>query len=289
MKRRLTTCDWHAWLGPDARRREWMGWAGAAISVAAMLAATTAIALQLENREGLKDAAEDAILLDLEASAPAPPALAMSAPAPDVPQVDASEAPELIEEDPTPPEPVAEEEPLPEPEDVAELLEPEPDEIALPDAPPPPPPKVKPRERPERVVERVVEREEPRREPRREAAAPPPQQRQQAAPSQAQGTAQNAVSAGQLQNLEQQWGGAIRNRVERRKRASREVGAVSVRITVTRNGELAGASVQRSSGNPTLDQLAIRTVQSAGRFPAAPDALTKATYSFTLPLEFQRR
>ncbi|MDH2326776.1 TonB family protein [Cereibacter sp. SYSU M97828] len=285
MKRRLNTCDWHAWLGPDARRREWLGWTGAAISVAAMLAATTALALQLENREGLKDASEEAILLDLEAPAPAPPALAMSAPAPDVPQVDAPEAPELIEEDPTPPEPVAEEEPLPEPEEVAELPEPEPDEIALPDAPPPPPPKVKPRERPERVVER----EEPRREPVREAAAPPPQQRQQAAPSQSQGTAQNAVSAGQLRNLEMQWGGAIRSRVERQLRSSRETGAVNVSVVVTRGGDLVSAAIQRSSGIQTLDQQALRAVQRVGRFPAAPDALTKPSYTFTLQLQFTTR
>lgn len=281
MKRRLHTCDWQAWLGPGQHRREWLGWTGASVTVAAMLAATTALALQLDAREGLKDASEEAILLDLEPPAPAPPALAMSTPAPDVPQIDAPEAPELIEEETPPPEPVAEEEPLPEPEQVADLPPPEPDEVALPDAPPPPPPKVTPRERPERPVER-------REEPRREAAAPPPQQQRQAAPSQAQGQAQNAVSAGQIQDLRTQWGGAIRARVERNMRSSRERGVVTLRVTVRRDGALAGASVISSSGSATLDEQAMRAVQRSS-FPAAPAALTDASYSFSLPLEMRGR
>lgn len=279
----LANPDWQASLGAAARRRERLGWVGAAASVAAMLAATTALAMQLEEREGLKEATEEAVLIDMAPPAAAPPALAMSAPAPDVPEIEAPEAPELVEEPPEPPEPVAEEEPLPEPEEIAELPEPTPDEIALPDTPPPPPPPaVKPRERPERT--------EPRREPVREAAAPPPQQqRQAAAPTQSQGTAANPVSAGQIQNLRAQWGGAIRSRIERRMRSSRQNGTVSVRIVVTRQGALAGVSVLRSSGNPELDQLALSAVQSAGSFPSAPAALTDASYSFNLPLEFTRR
>lgn len=288
MKRRIQTYDWQAWLGPKAHRREWLGWGGAALSVVAMLAATTAIAMQLERNEGLKDATENAVLLDLELPAPAPPALALSTPAPEVPQMDAPEADEPMEDTPEPPpEPVAEETPLPEPEEIAELPEPpKPDEVALPDAPPPPPPTMKPRERPERVVER----EEPRREPEREAAAPPPQQRRQAAaPSQAQGTAQAPISAGQIQNLRAQWGGAIRTRIERRMRASRSTGTVTLNVQIARDGTLIGVALAKSSGDGALDSNAVRAAQSQGRFPAAPTGLTEASYTFTLPLVFKVR
>lgn len=284
MKRRLLhTCDWQASRTRADRHRDWLGWTSAATSVAAMLVATTAIAMQLETNEGLKDATEDAIMIDMAPPAPSPPALAMSAASPDIPETEAPEAPELVEEmTEPPPEPMAEEEPLPEMEEIAEIPEVTPDEIALPDAPPPPPPTVKPRERPERTVEREPE---PRREPRREAAAPAPSQQRQAAPSQAQGTSQQVVSAGQLQRLEVTWGNQIRSRIERRIRGGRDRGTVVVKLVVANSGGLISAGVAQSSGNPDLDSRVIQAVQSAARsFPAAPAGLTDASKTFTLPM-----
>ncbi|WP_258028265.1 TonB family protein [Cereibacter sphaeroides] len=38
-------------------------------------------------------------------------------------------------------------------------------------------------------------------------------------------------------------------------------------LTVSQGGALGGASVVRSSGNPRIDQLALRAVQSAGPVP----------------------
>lgn len=283
MRTRVHTYDFHAWLGPAVARREWMGWLGATVTVAAALAATTAIAMTLERNEGLKDASEQVVLLDMEA--PAPSALAVSESAPDIPDLEAPEAPDLVEETTEPPpEPIAEDTPIPEPEEIAELPEPTVDEVALPDAPPPPPPTVTPRQRPERPVER----QERPREPVRQAAAPAPsQQRQAAAPSQSQGQAQNAAAAGQIENLRQQWGGSIRARISRNMSTGRDKGEVRLRIVVSRDGALVSAQIARSSGNASLDQDALRAAQRNRRLPAAPPALTDPTYSFTLPLVYE--
>lgn len=281
MKRlQLPTCDWQASLSRGHRHRERLGWIGAAAAVAGMTAATAALAMQLDQNNG-QDVQEEAILINME---PPAPALAMSAPAPDVPQTEAPTDPEMVEDTPEPPpEPIAEDEPLPEPEEIAELPDPVTDEVALPDAPPPPPPRVKPRERPERVVE-----EKPREEPRRERRAPPPSQASAAAAPQATGTSQSAISAGQAQQLEIRWGSQIRARIERRIRSSRERGTVTVRIVVTPAGQLAAVGIAGSSGNPALDQRAVQTVQSAASgFPSAPAGLTNPSYTFTLPVTFK--
>jgi protein TonB len=43
----------------------------------------------------------------------------------------------------------------------------------------------------------------------------------------------------------------------------------------------------RSSGVSAFDDEALRAVRNAGRFPAAPQGLTDASYSFTLALTFR--
>jgi len=57
---------------------------------------------------------------------------------------------------------------------------------------------------------------------------------------------------------------------------------------VTRGGGLAGIRVSRSSGNATLDQAAVAAARRAGSFPAAPNGLTDARYSFAIPITFNR-
>ncbi len=101
-----------------------------------------------------------------------------------------------------------------------------------------------------------------------------------------------SLSAGQIQSLTAQWGAKLRRKVERRKRypsaARGASGTVLVRLTVGRDGSLRGVALARSSGNAALDQAAVRAVQSAGRFPSAPNGLSKASYRFTLPMQFNR-
>ncbi|WP_435165699.1 TonB family protein [Falsirhodobacter sp. 1013] len=268
--------DWLSQMTRAEQRRERLGWVGAAAAVAVAVAATTAIAMH-SDREGQRD--EDAILINLEPPAAAPPAQAVSAPAPEVPQTEAPEAPELIEEAAPPPEPLAEDIPLPEPEPLEELPPPKPDEIALPDAPPPPPPKVRPVERPERP-ERVV-----REEPKRERAAPPPQNAAPAAPSRTQGQAQRQISAGAAQDLRRQWGAQISSRIERRLRGGRGKGIATLQLTVTSSGQLLGVSLLSSSGDPALDQRIMQATRSAASsFPSAPAGLTESRYSFEIPM-----
>ena len=89
-------------------------------------------------------------------------------------------------------------------------------------------------------------------------------------------------------SLQKVWGAKIRNRVERAKRhpGGRRAGRVTVALSVTRGGKLAGVSVRQSSGNAALDKAAVSAVRRAGRFPKAPDGLTKAAYRFTITMAF---
>ena len=97
------------------------------------------------------------------------------------------------------------------------------------------------------------------------------------------------LSPGQRQNLARQYGARIRATLERRKRypsaARGASGTVTLRIVVSRTGQLLGASIVSSSGNPALDQAAVRAVRGAS-FPAAPGQLRDSQYSYTLPMNF---
>jgi len=105
--------------------------------------------------------------------------------------------------------------------------------------------------------------------------------------------AQSATaSPARARSLIAEWGGTIRARIERAKRppsgAGRGRGVTTVRLTVTRAGQLASASVARSSGNPALDQAALSAVRRAGRFPPAPAGLSDPTYRFAVEIQFAR-
>lgn len=84
-----------------------------------------------------------------------------------------------------------------------------------------------------------------------------------------------------------EWAAGILRRIERSRPRVSEIGAVVLRMTVSRNGTLVALGISRSSGNATVDQAAIQAVQRAGRFPAAPAALTEPSYAFSLPIRFQ--
>ncbi len=105
------------------------------------------------------------------------------------------------------------------------------------------------------------------------------------------GTAKT-LSKAAAADLKASWGATIRARVERRKSypaaAEGATGKVTVRLTVRRDGALSGVTVAKSSGNAALDAAAVRAVKAAATFPAAPDGLTDARYSFTLPMSFAR-
>lgn len=100
------------------------------------------------------------------------------------------------------------------------------------------------------------------------------------------------ASAGKAKNALSQWGAAIRSKIDRRKSypsaAGGASGTVRLALTVSRSGALLGATVAGSSGVAALDKAALAAVRKAGKFPSAPQALDKASYSFTLALRFQR-
>lgn len=86
------------------------------------------------------------------------------------------------------------------------------------------------------------------------------------------------------------WGAKIQRKVHRRVLTPRGVagsGTVRIALTVGRDGALHGVRVTRSSGIAAFDRAAVDAVRRAGRFPAAPDGLTRARYDFALALNFR--
>lgn len=107
------------------------------------------------------------------------------------------------------------------------------------------------------------------------------------------GTSEAAtLSKATVNDLRASWGAGIRMRIERRKvypsAARNASGTVTVRLTVSRAGQLLGVSLAKSSGNAALDQAAIKAVNAARKFKAAPKGLTDSQYSFSLPMRFSR-
>jgi protein TonB len=166
--------------------------------------------------------------------------------------------------------------------------------------PPPPPPPVtalaaaqspRPAQRPERPAEQgarpaTTEPAPPRQpQPARQAAGAGGGATQGASP--APSAAAPAISAATRQSLMGQWGAQIMARIERARPRVGARGQVVLALAITRDGQLAGLSVSRSSGDPALDAAALSAVQRAGRFPAAPAGLTDARYSFSLPIRFR--
>lgn len=64
-------------------------------------------------------------------------------------------------------------------------------------------------------------------------------------------------------------------------------GTAVVSFGVTTSGGLAYASVARTSGNSTLDQMAVSAVRGAAPFPTPPAGATSAQLRFTIPFHFQ--
>jgi protein TonB len=63
-------------------------------------------------------------------------------------------------------------------------------------------------------------------------------------------------------------------------------GEVVVRFTVLANGQVAGVSIGRSSGNAAVDQAGLATVSRAAPFPPIPPQANRANWTFDVPLAF---
>lgn len=149
--------------------------------------------------------------------------------------------------------------------------------------PKPEAPPQKPRETPAPQVERSVAGGETSSQKTRAAGSGGGPQAGNAG-AQANATLSSSAVQSRLSN----WGGAIRSRIERRKRAPRGAGegTVVLSVSIARSGALVGVRVAASSGNGALDAAAVDAVRRAGSFPPAPDGLNDPQYSFRLPIRF---
>lgn len=255
-----------------------------------------------------------------ETVAEAPPEPVTETKPPDA--VAEAKPPETVME--APPEPVAEARP---PETVAEAppeavqaVEPPQEQVitstseAAPAAVPPPPavvarpveepkpPLVKPPPKPkpvEKPVPKPVEAKKPPppkpvREVRREtpkpaaerATEPQRQRRSTAYASRQSATGSAAAPAAADPGAMRIWGQQIQSAIRGRVRnPGGGGGTVTIRFTVARSGRVLGASLIGSSGNGSLDAAALAA--ASGSLPAAPDGVTVAQQSFSVPLRFQ--
>jgi protein TonB len=62
-------------------------------------------------------------------------------------------------------------------------------------------------------------------------------------------------------------------------------GSVVLRLVIARNGDLIGADIARSSGNPALDQLMKTAALAASPYPPVPDDLPGAYFSWDAPIK----
>lgn len=98
-------------------------------------------------------------------------------------------------------------------------------------------------------------------------------------------------STASAQVLKAKWGTAIYTKVQRNMRFPRSLnagGTAKLALQVARNGTLQELKLIRSSGNNAVDAAALRAVQRAGRFAAAPKGLDADAYGFSLSLTFKR-
>lgn len=95
-----------------------------------------------------------------------------------------------------------------------------------------------------------------------------------------------SLSKAARQSLLAEWGGKIRNRIDRAKPRGAGRGSVIVVLSVGRDGALQSVGIATSSGQAALDQQAVKAIRSAGRLPAAPAALDADSYTFRLPIRF---
>lgn len=254
-----------------------MGLRGDLVPDAVALVVTTAafaLALPLMSAEVKeKPPTPETVEIALADLLPEPPAPAQAASLPP------SEP--LSPEPPPPPEPPAE--PPPPPEAALDPVLP---------PPPPPPPKPAPRPKPVSPPQQVFWHDPPKPAPPAPSAAPPA-----AAPTQTAALpvpmpppappASAGIEAGFIGQLHTYLNSIKRYPNSKEARLLRPVGAVEVRFTLTRAGDVTDVVVVHGSGSSILDQQARATVHS-GHFPIFPlDAWAgQPQHEFTTILEF---
>lgn len=220
----------------------------------------------------LPPSVETAIQVELIAATAEPDAAPVAAPEPE-PQVAQPEVAELPEpvarsgDDPT--RPVEQEAPPAPPTPQNQVL-------AAPEEPPPPrieesPEPAKPPERPKATASAPARPAAPRpRAPR------PVQAENSGANSRQQAASYAAIVAAHLRRFHQ---------YPREELARGTSGTVRIRFSLTRGGQLAGASIAQGSASAALNGAALAAVRRASPFPQPP--ATIANLTFVVPLRFE--
>ena len=125
-------------------------------------------------------------------------------------------------------------------------------------------------------------------EPTPQVSAAPPAPATTAPPARPAPPAAVAASA-------QTWEGMLLAHLERRKRypaearAQRREGVAYVRFTMTRDGRVLSADLERSSGHPALDREAVALLRRAQPLPKPPPEISGDPVSLSVPVEFFMR
>ncbi|MIL10232.1 TonB family protein, partial [Salmonella enterica subsp. enterica] len=114
---------------------------------------------------------------------------------------------------------------------------------------------------------------------------------QRAPAGRASGNSNGAGQAGKASAAVSAYPGLVQRRIQR-SAANQGVGAsgtVSIALTIAANGGVSGVRIAKPSGNPAMDQAALRAVRRAAPFPAIPKDAGRSTWSFVVPVIFSQR
>lgn len=259
--------------------RESLRWTGAFVFVLGVHAGAVGLALGWTTPETPAAPPPAAVMIELAPLA-----------APEVPPNEAPPAPELSEAVPEPEEPP--------PVDLKpmkiELVEPELPppvkielaEVTLPEPEPPPPVELKPPP----PKPRLVEKPKPPQEKKPQSAAAAPQATPDIAPRAAAPI--HGATPEQHSTALPTWKGLLLRHLERHKRypgeaqRSRHEGITYVRFTMSRDGRVVAARIERASGHASLDQEGLELLQRAQPLPPLPPDQSGETLEIVVPIQF---
>lgn len=174
---------------------------------------------------------------------------------------------------------------------------------AKPDVPPPavraPPPATAAKRletkttetKPQKPAAKASERKTAEKPAARRQAGPAADTAKAGARPQSAASAPRAAGGGPVADILKQYQAKVRADIERevRRMPVTRSGVASIRFSFSRSGALAGATVVRSSGDPTLDRTALTAVKRANPLPAAPPELSQASFTMTVPIRLNAR
>lgn len=261
-----------------AQKRVWLRWAGSGVLIVALHVAGAAYAIYQHPEEEIDDEVAGAIVMEL-----APITSSQKAETPET-----AIGPQAEEAVPTPPttEKVEELKPLDIPQFEQSPLAPEP-EVALPIAKP---------------VEEVQEKEEELKEVQPENLAPQQTAAAQSmAPPQIQAKEAPTVTATQVGDAKKNSRAILtyrkslhlhlkkHQRYPAAARSKGQQGSVVVEFAIDRTGRPVAKKVTKTSGNVTLDEEALASIERASPFPLPPDEEPGEVLKYTMPVQFKIR